>query len=452
MPVSPARQAAFAILLRVEHDGAYSSELLHAMPLMRDLSSRDHGLASEIVLGCLRRQGALDAAIAACSRRKMEKLDPEVRAALRIGCYQLQYLDRVPAHAAISESVELVKQARKASAGPFVNAVLRKLAQTPRSEQAPEQAHPAWLVERWKRFYGEETTAGILKANLSPPATYLRLNAAFPVAETLAQLAQEDIETERTELVGCVKVLRGRPDTTDTYRAGRVRIQDIGSQMVVPLLNLGRSGRSGTEPEFCAGAKAGSDRDSGGRCGIQAPSPISSHRFLDLCSAPGNKTCQALEGRGTSRKAVAADRHAHRLSLMRQLATVPVDMIVLDGEQPLPFRARFDRILVDAPCSGTGTLAHNPEIKWRLRPQDIADLAQKQIRLLTLALDALAPGGMLVYSTCSLEPEENQQVVDAVLSGRTDCRPGAYLIRVPGRDAGDGFYARQILREFRDGA
>jgi 16S rRNA (cytosine967-C5)-methyltransferase len=417
MPVSPARQAAFAILLRVEHDGAYSSELLHAMPLMRDLSSRDHGLASEIVLGCLRRQGALDAAIAACSRRKMEKLDPEVRAALRIGCYQLQYLDRVPAHAAISESVELVKQARKASAGPFVNAVLRKLAQVPLGGQAPEQAHPAWLVERWKRFYGEQLTAGILQANLSPPATCLRLNAAFPAAETLAQLAQEGIETEPTELAGCVKVLRGRPDITEAYRVGRLRIQDIGSQMVVPLLQL-----------------------------------EASHRFLDLCAAPGNKTCQALEGRGTSRNAVAADRHAHRLSLMRQLATVPVDMIVLDGERPLPFRALFDRILVDAPCSGTGTLAHNPEIKWRLRPQDIADLAQKQIRLLTQALDALAPGGLLVYSTCSLEPEENQEVIDAVLSTRTDCRAGAYLTRVPGRDAGDGFYARQILREIGDGA
>jgi 16S rRNA (cytosine967-C5)-methyltransferase len=391
------------------------------MPLMRDLSSRDHGLASEIVLGCLRRQGALDAAIAACSRRKMEKLDPEVRAALRIGCYQLQYLDRVPAHAAISESVELVKQARKASAGPFVNAVLRKLAQTPRGEQAPgqvsEQAHPAWLVERWKRFYGEQLTAGILQANLSTPATYLRLNAAFPAAETLAQLAQEGIETEPTELAGCVKVLRGRPDTTVSYSEGRIRIQDIGSQMVVPLLQL-----------------------------------EASHRFLDLCAAPGNKTCQALEGRGTSRHAVAADRHAHRLLLMRQLATVPVDMIVLDGERPLPFRALFDRILVDAPCSGTGTLAHNPEIKWRLRPQDIADLAQKQIRLLTQALHVLAPAGLLVYSTCSLEPEENQEVVDAVLSTRTDCRAGAYLTRVPGRDAGDGFYARQILREIGDGA
>jgi 16S rRNA (cytosine967-C5)-methyltransferase len=412
MPVSPARRAAFAILLRVERDGAYSSDLLHATPLMRDLGSRDHGLASEIALGCLRWQGALDAAIAAYSRRGIEKLDSEVRAALRMGCYQLQYLDRVPAHAAISESVDLVKQARKASAGPFVNAVLRKLAQVPRNEQAFEQAHPAWLVERWKRFYGEETTAAILKANLSAPTTYLRLNAAYPASETLAQLAREDIETEPTGLAGCVSVLRGRPDTTDSYRAGRIRIQDIGSQMVVPLLQL-----------------------------------ETAHRFLDLCAAPGNKTCQALEGRGTSRHAVAADRHAHRLSLMRQLATMPVDMVMLDGERLLPFREQFDRILVDAPCSGTGTLAHNPEIKWRLRPQDIADLAQKQIRLLTQALDVLAPGGMLVYSTCSIEPEENQQVIDAVLSSRTDCRPGAYLTRVPGRDAGDGFYARQILRQ-----
>jgi 16S rRNA (cytosine967-C5)-methyltransferase len=177
-----------------------------------------------------------------------------------------------------------------------------------------------------------------------------------------------------------------------------LRIQDIGSQTIVPLLDL-QAGQT----------------------------------FLDLTAAPGNKTAQALEA---GVRTVACDRYFKRLAPMKSLGC---DLVVLDGSQPLPFRARFDRILLDAPCSGTGTLARNPEIKWRLRPSDITGLAAKQASLLANALERLAPGGRLVYSTCSLEREENEGVVE---------QAGAPVVglfrRLPGRDAGDGFFAAVI--------
>ncbi len=379
---------------------------------MNELDERDRGLASEIVLGCLRWQGSLDALIAQASRKKLGALDAEVVTALRMGCYQLRYLDRVPPHAALSESVELVKQAGKRSAAGFVNAVLRKLPEGPPAGEATVRAHPQWLVERWRRHFGEQTAAAILQANVAPPATYLRLNARYPAEETLRNLADEGVDTEPTELPWCRRLRHGRPEATRCYQEGRVRIQDLGSQMVVPLLGIGPH-----------------------------------DRFLDLCAAPGNKTSQALEQRGSGAGAIAADLHPRRLATIRRLATMPVPLVALDAEAALPFQSCFERILVDAPCSGTGTLARNPEIKWRLRPEDLPELAQKQRRILERALDALAPGGVLVYSTCSLEPEENSAVIEQVLAGRTNCRAEAYLERVPGRDAGDGFYACKIVRK-----
>ncbi len=311
------------------------------------LDSRDAGLASEIVLGALRVQSQLDFLIEHYSGRQAARLDAEVRIALRMGIYQLRYLERIPVHAAIHESVELIKRARKRSAAGFANAVLRKVDRQPVRwpSREIELAHPAWLLERWDRQFGPEAATAIALANLRRPQTYMR----------------------------------------------GPRIQDIGSQSIVPLLDL---------------------------------SP--GQTFLDVCAAPGNKTAQALE---SGVRAVACDVHWSRLATMKSLG---VDLVVLDAREPLPFRRRFDRILVDAPCTGTGTLARNPEIKWRLRAESIGELQQVQKLILGRALKALKPGGRLVYSTCSLEQEENEEVVGAgvVRSVR----------RMPGRDAGDGFF------------
>jgi 16S rRNA (cytosine967-C5)-methyltransferase len=348
---SPARIAAFDILRQVG-GGGYASDLLLARSAALD--SRDAGLASAIVFGVLRFRAQLDWLIGHYSGRT-QKLDPEVSIALRMGIYQLRYLERIPPHAAVAASVELVKRARKRSAAGFVNAVLRKVDRSPMEwpGRDVELSCPAWMLARWERHYGAEAAAGIACAALEEPEKYMRGG----------------------------------------------RIQDIGSQSIVPLLRL-------------------------------APG----QGFLDLCAAPGNKTAQALE---SGVRAVACDLHYRRLAPMKRLTS---DLVVLDATQPLPFAQPFDRILLDVPCSGTGTLGRNPEIKWRLATADFDDLHHRQAALLANARTALAPGGLLVYSTCSLEPEENEAVVAAV--------PGELIVetmrRLPGRDAGDGFYAAVI--------
>jgi 16S rRNA (cytosine967-C5)-methyltransferase len=342
--ISPARQVAFEVLHRV-HQGGYAGDLLVA--LSTQLDSRDAGLCSEIVFGCLRYQAQLDYLIA---RLTQGRLDIEVLIALRMGVYQLRYLDRIPAHAAVSDSVELVKHARKASASGLVNAVLRKVDRKPIAwpDRATELSMPEWLIEKWELQFGPELAEKIAIACLQPAETHI---------------------------------------------ASTGRIQDIGAQSVVPLLDL--------HPGLT---------------------------LLDLCAAPGNKTAQAIaDGAST----IACDLHWHRLKLLQGLAC---ERVVADGTRPLPFRATFDRILVDAPCSGTGTLGRNPEIKWRLAPSDLIDLQRKQVALLRNSLEYLRPGGRLVYATCSLEEEENREVIKAV--------PGPWQVtqRLPGREAGDGFF------------
>jgi 16S rRNA (cytosine967-C5)-methyltransferase len=390
--ISPARLIAFDVLLRVE-EGAYAGDLL--MDRAANLSSRDAGLASEIVFGSLRRQAQLDFLIESFAGKK--KLDREVRIALRMGIYQIAFLERIPKHAAVHESVELVKKARKASAAGFVNAVLRKT--TPQLPGWPDRptslSMPEWLLAKWDRQFGPEAADRIALAFLQKPETFVRV--------TVPELPQvEGLELEPTDLPGCYRVVQGlsalRSTDEGEHPAHGIRVMDIGSQSIVPLLNL--------KPDLT---------------------------FLDLCAAPGNKTAQAVEA---GVQAVACDLHWHRA---RSLRSCPA--VVLDARQPLPFRKRFDRILVDAPCSGTGTLGRNPEIRWRIDREDLVDLHRRQVAILGRGLDALAPGGILVYSTCSLEAEENEEVVSEVVASRQDVALTSTRYRIPGADPGDGFFA-----------
>jgi len=320
----------------------------------RQLDPRDAALAESIVFGCLRYQSQLDFLIDHFSGRPQPKLDQEVRVALRMGIYQLRHLDRVPAHAAVTESVELVKRAQKRSAAPFVNAVLRKVNRRPVKwpDRATELSIPLWMLERWEQQFGVEAARNIALAALEEPAA--------------------DIN----------------PQTG--------RQQDIGAQSIVPLL------------------------------AIEAGMTV-----LDLCAAPGNKTAQAL---AAGARVIASDR------IPRRIRDVPPEAarVVLDATEPLPFSTKFDRILIDAPCSGTGTLAHNPEIKWRLRPDDLPVFQLRQRKMLERGLEYLKPGGRLVYSTCSLEYEENEQVTAGFPVVQTH-------LRLPGRDPGDGFYAAIVI-------
>jgi 16S rRNA (cytosine967-C5)-methyltransferase len=407
--ISPARRAAFGVLLRIHQTGAFVDELLHGR-LFESLSPRDSGLATEIILGTLRQRQVLDSLLGQALGRPLSKLDAEVLTALRLGAYQMRYLDRIPERAAVSESVELIKQGRKRSAAGLVNAALRKLPQRPAPDVERKLAAPAWLAARWKQHYGPEHAARIAAASIERPATYLRLSPAVEPEALARRLEEEGIETTRTELPSARQVVSGAVEQAQCWRDGLVRIQDLGAQMIVPLLEV-----------------------------------TAQHRLLDLCAAPGGKSAQAAAIRGTAQGIVACDRHLHRLRILRQLSAEPFDLVALNAEQSLPFRCKFDRVLVDAPCSGTGTLARNPDLKWRLQPADIGDLAARQQQILANALASLAPDGIAVYATCSIEPEENMAVVEAVLTANPGWRVSKRLDRLPGRDAGDGFFAAQII-------
>jgi 16S rRNA (cytosine967-C5)-methyltransferase len=423
MPISPARTIAFDVLRRVETQSAYADEVLHA-EVGAGVRTEDAGLATELTLGVLRRQRLLDFLIGRYVTNAAKTLDREVRIALRLGVYQLWFLERVPVHAAVHESVELVKRARKRSAAPLVNAVLRKAAkeatQLEQSRRAiasfvpahlpvAEQmgilySHPTWLLERWLSNFGQDRTRSLLEANNRVPAVSCFVVDSARCEDALLSLQQARCVVEHGLLLRDAWTLHGgNPSASDAVRRGWVAIQDEASQAVAHLLSVERG-----------------------------------NSVLDLCAAPGGKTILLARAAGFEGHVIAADLHAHRVRKMAErLGTAGVqnvDTVVLDGTNPLPFQRRFDRILVDAPCSGTGTLARHPEIRWQLRAEDLTDLHARQVRLLESALANLAPQGRLIYSTCSLEPEENELVVNEAL-GRSQrefnvIAPGNALHRI----------------------
>jgi 16S rRNA (cytosine967-C5)-methyltransferase len=452
--VSPARAAAFDILLRVERESAYASELLHSRTYDR-LTVVDHSLTTELVMGILRWRSLVDSQIAKSSAQPLSKLDPEVLTALRLAVYQLCWLSRIPARAAINESVELVKRARKRSAAPFVNAVLRKLAvgvsQVNKSQQheinaasaetlAASSAHPFWLVERWIRIYGIDSAFRICQHNQSVPVTAIRLR--HPDAEEL--LRGDGIKlAPGVFLASARRVQHGDIARTAALPGGLCVIQDEASQLVAALVGHG------------------------------------SH-VLDCCAAPGGKTL-AVADYNPNADITALELHSHRARLLRKLMSAHHPATGTRGQRirvvnadarNLPFVTEFDRVLADAPCSGTGTLSRNPEIKWRLTPGDLVDLPERQLAILRSAMTQVAAGGRLIYSTCSLEKEENEDVIERALAEGSsfhviDCRTeldrlrqdgeliwpepssltrGPYLRTLPGGHPCDGFFAAILER------
>lgn len=352
--VSPARWAAFEILKLVGENKGHSDELLHsAYPA--DLSPEDRNLTTALVMGVLRWQIALDARVRTLLQRPEQRLAEPVAIALRLGVFQLLYMDRIPAHAALSESVELCRAAGEPHATGMVNAILRKVAaaQKPRPRMfestaafAERLGHPRWLVERWVAEYGRDAAIAICEAD----------QQEHPVGSMFAETG------------------------------GDLPVMDDGSRLVA---------------ELAAAAMPGSKR------------------VWDCCAAPGGKTlilALRLAGADVQASDVSAKRLAQTQARLRRFAYAEsVRCAVVDAAKPDSRSEGFDLILCDVPCSGTGTLAENPEIRHRLKPEDLARQTERQKAILKGALARLAVGGRLVYSTCSLEPEENQQVVDAVV-------------------------------------
>lgn len=402
--VSAARKHAYQILMAVEGGQAHADALLRARGVSA-LAAEDRNLTTALVLGVLRWQLLLDEAVRGLLARPNAKLDAEVRIALRMGALQLMRMDRIPARAAIDESVELVKQAGHRFASGMVNAVLRKLAKQEQQELpeataaeiAKKYAHPAWMVERWAAFYGVESARAICAHGQRQPVLALRIRDA----QTEQELKDAGVRLRAGNLLTAARRLEGGDVTAAAaYREGRARVQDEGSQLVAEM--------------------AGEASASGGQAAI-----------LDCCAAPGGKTLILVEHNPQAR-VVACEASEPRLEQMRvrlAAAGVRVECRLADAAA-MTEEAAYDLVLADVPCSGTGTLGRNPEIRHRLRVEDLAGQAERQRVILQAALRAVRPGGCVVYSTCSLEPEENEQVVRAVVAGCADVRIPSARTRV----------------------
>jgi 16S rRNA (cytosine967-C5)-methyltransferase len=445
--VSPGRWAAYNILSRVEKDKAFTSILL---PLYEsDLKAEDRGLCHELTLGVLRNALFLDKIIEHFTGKKLGKLDLPVLLALRLGLYQMRFMTKIPARAAINESVEIVKQERLVSAASFVNAVLRRAAKEADFDPAEaitgeleklsvSSSHPLWLLQRWVDEFGFEETEKLARANNQIPQTSFRLNR--PDETALKELETAGVEFTGSTLVpNCFVVTKANKTLYEFAEQGKIVLQDEASQLVAHLARL-EKGES----------------------------------FFDVCAAPGNKTTQIINGQiineARERGALtgegfyaAGDLHPHRIeTLRRNLERARIENVKVfeyDAVQSVPFDAEtFDCILVDAPCSGTGTIRHNPEIRWSLKPEDLSELPLKQKRILANAARVLKKGGRIIYSTCSLEEEENENVVQEFLREHPEFKivvsdiaeelatGRGFLRTFPHRNNTDGFFAAVLQK------
>ena len=433
--IGPARTAAYAVLRAV---GSGKMDLASALARERTRLPEecDRALAGEIATGTLRWQGAFDHIIASFAGRPLRKLDPEVLDILRLTIFQLLHLDRVPASAAVNDAVDMAGKAGKRSAAGLVNAVLRRVARErhklplpPRPSDLSDRAaalaylsitlsHPEWLVARWLDRHGFAEAEAWAQFNNTSAALVVRANRLKITRDALAQLlAAEGIETEPAgRAPDALIVRRGNPVGTRLHEDGLFFVQDEASQLVGGF----------------AGARPG-------------------ERILDACASPGGKTTMlaaATEGRGS---VIASDVRTRRIDLLadtaRRSGAQNIHVVQADAGSGLPFLAPFDRVLLDAPCSGLGTLRRDPDIKWRRTEDELAGLAQGQIGMLEHAAAVVAEGGRLIYSTCSSEPEENDVVIKAFLERHPEFHVVAEPFRtLPFRDGLEAFFAAMLVK------
>ncbi|MCR4402174.1 MAG: 16S rRNA (cytosine(967)-C(5))-methyltransferase RsmB [Firmicutes bacterium] len=402
--VCSARGAALRALMDIDERGAYAAIARdRALKVVR-LSERDRALATELVYGVTKMRKALDHAIGAFAARPVERMDAVVRNALRLGAYQVLYLSQVPAPSAVSEAVELARAFGHEGAGAFVNAVLRALvgasgkidfpdaADEPVDHIAVRYSHPEWMVSRWVHRFGFEETARLCAANNESPPVTIRVNALKTSRERLLSgLVTAGFDARPSPYVPeAVEVCGGAGlFSHESYANGEFLAQDQSSMLASYVLD-----------------------------------PLPGERVLDIAAAPGGKTTHIAERMGDQGEIVAADVHAHRVRLLqenaRRLGVRSIKAVVLDATDPQAFAAEatsrpFDRALVDPPCTGTGVLRRRPDLRWRRSLRDISDLAVVQARLLAAAAAVVKPGGIVVYSTCSIEPEENGGIVEGFL-------------------------------------
>ena len=450
-----ARLVAARVLDRVESARAYADLALHGALRDERLTSRDRAFATELVYGTLRWRGRLDYALATCTDRPLSELEPAILTLLRLGAYQLFFCDSVPPRAAVDESVRCAHAMGWARAAGLINAVLRSLAR----KQAAEAGHaagiswpaldrdplahlvhalsiPEWIARRWLEALGPAEAAALARASNETPPLSARVNTLVTTREQLLVELATRWPSVKLAAHAPFALSLGHgvdPGSDPAFREGRFTVQDEASQLVVALLD-----------------------------------PQPGEAVLDLCAAPGSKTTAIAERVGAKGLVVACDRNQRRLELVgraaRRLGLENIHLVHVDGSQPLEDlpAAPYARVLVDAPCSGLGTLRRNPDARWRVQPEDSAELAALQRALLTNAARELMPGGTLVYSTCTLLPEENEAVVAAFLAQHADfsllaraavpapLRPfveaDGFMRTWPQRHGTDGFFAASLAR------
>jgi 16S rRNA (cytosine967-C5)-methyltransferase len=435
--IAPARLAAYETLLAVAQGRAdLPAALARERGSLHD--QRDRALAGEIATGTLRWQAAFDRIVTQFSKRDPARLDLEILIVLRLSLFQLLHLDRVPAAAVVDDAVELARKSGKRSAAGFVNALLRRasrersrlpLPEVPRDGADRDAAveylattwsHPRWLIERWIDRVGYEAAAAWVRFDNQPAPLTLRVNTLRTTRDALAGgLAQAGVETEPARHATAGLIVRaGNPLLTPLANQGLFVVQDEASQLV---------------GEF-VGAQPGES-------------------ILDACASPGGKTTQMAAMMRDEGRVVAADVRARRVDLLRSTVAASgarsVRILQADARQSLPLDPVFDAVLVDAPCSGLGTIRRDPDIRWRRAPSDFAGFAATQREILANAAAVVRPGGRIIYSTCSSEPEENEAVVVAFLDAHPRFELARELRTLPYRDGLEAFYAAALVNTGR---
>lgn len=442
-----ARDVALDVLNRVEEHKSYSNLELRNVLDRTELNASDVGLVTELVYGTIQRKLTLDHVLSHFVGGK--KIQAWVRNLLRLSLYQIRFLDRIPERAAVHEAVEIAKKRGHQGIASMVNGVLRNVLRQPDVwDRSPEGdaalrisvafSHPEWLVRQWIKEYGEETTKAICEANNRTPHSSIRVNALkVKKDELLAQLAEEGGAVNESALSPDGLLIEGgHAAGTRWFKDGFFSIQDESSMLVAPAL-----------------------------------SPKPGMRVLDACAAPGGKTTHIAELMGNQGQIIASDVHPHKRDLIasaaKRLGITIIEPMVSDAlDLPEKGLGTFDRILLDAPCSGFGVIRRKPDLKWNKTPEDVLAIAQLQYELLKSLSTMLAPDGVMVYSTCTIEPKENQDIVRRFIAEHPEFilddtlrddlpqavrdkvdETGAYIQILPHDFDSDGFFIARLKRK-----
>jgi 16S rRNA (cytosine967-C5)-methyltransferase len=440
LPVRSARDLAVSILVRVE-GGGFTNLLLHHELARANLLPADSGLVSELVLGTLRHQGRLDWSLTGVLSGRLGELPPPIRAILRTAAYQLLFLSRIPAHAAVNEAVSLARRYGHSGTAKLTNAVLRRLAREgqralpdpvadPGSHLAVRHSHPLWLVERWLRRWGMQDTEELCAANNAPAPWTARVNVLKSSIDVVTnELVSSGIRVNATVLPEGLEVSGAFDERQRHVREGLLTVQDVGAMLVTHALD-----------------------------------PQPGETIIDACAAPGGKTTHVAERMRNRGQIIACDVHERKLqALSRRAELMGVSIIQVHHSDARSlgdaFNARADRLLVDAPCTGLGVVRRRPEIKWRVTPEQIPVCARLQRSILEGSCGSVRPGGVLVYSVCTTEPEEGTAVVESFLAAHIEFRlddvtwpvglglpdaPSALLL--PHSHKTDGFFIARLRR------